>query len=362
MRSIPFYLASLNLLLVACAANQPQALDYETPGVKSTADRLVIPPDITGISAQDRYTLPKGAVRATQYEKSKQHSGTDEVLPTFKNAHIERAGTERWLMIDDATPDQIWPNLREFWENSGFVIKKEDKGTGIMETEWAQNEASIPSDPIRNFITRIGLGSAYSSAYRDKFIIRVERGLQGGSIISFTNQRREEIYLGRDHTRTKWVSRPRDINLEAQFLGRYLLALGYDKNQVEQALIQNPKNLLASEKEGNLYLKGSHDRNVYRLGLALERVGLTILGKQNENTFIVSPALDKAHDSKKSGVLSRIFNKSTTQRKIDPAQREKIYVFINPIGNGDQVMIKGAKGERHPQQDRIIHDLYLQLR
>ena len=360
--SIPFYLTSLNLvLLAACATDQQQALDYETPGVKSTADRLVIPPDITGISAQDKYTLPKGAVRATQYEKSK-HNDAGEILPTFKKAHIERAGNQRWLVIEDATLDQIWSNLREFWENSGFIIKKEDKGTGIMETEWAQNQASIPSDPIRNFITRIGLGSAYSSAYRDKFTIRVERTGQGGSIVSFTNQRREEIYLDRDHTRTKWVSRPRDINLEAQFLGRYLLALGYDKNQIEQELTLNPKNLLASEKEGILYLQGAHNRNIYRLGLALERVGLTILGKKDENTFIVSPALDTANNPKNSDFFSRIFKKESTKEKIDSAQREKIYVIISRIDNGDKVVIKGVNGERYPQQDRIIHELYLQLR
>jgi len=53
--------------------------------------------------------------------------------------------TGRWLVIKE-TPEQLWPQLLEFWHNSGFTVETESPQTGIMETNWAENRAKIPQD------------------------------------------------------------------------------------------------------------------------------------------------------------------------------------------------------------------------
>ncbi|QRN40992.1 MAG: outer membrane protein assembly factor BamC [Neisseriaceae bacterium] len=355
------FLTSMTLLS-ACGSTNRNQLDFETPGVKSASDRLVIPPDITGISVEDKYQLPNGAIRASEYNKKNQLSKSGQVLPRVEGVHIERSGNQRWLVIENKTPTELWSTLYSFWQNMGFVISKEEKSTGFMETQWAENRADIPSDPIRDFLTNIGLGSVYSSSVRDKFIIRVETDGIGGSIVTFTNQKREEVFTGHDRTTTKWVSKPSDTNLEAQFLARYMLSLGYDKNTVAKELDKVKENLLASLNQDSLTLKGDHNRNKYRLKLALDRIGLNILDySNNTNTIVVSPAPDQSMDKQENGFLNKIFGRNKQKAKVGKTS-EKIYVTITPQGNQDLVRVYDNQKRPHAKQDVILNRLYLELR
>ena len=42
--------------------------------------------------------------------------------PPVSGMHIQRDGTERWLVIDNKTPDQVWPQIRRFWQEQGFLL------------------------------------------------------------------------------------------------------------------------------------------------------------------------------------------------------------------------------------------------
>jgi uncharacterized lipoprotein len=59
--------------------------------------------------------------------------------------HIERDGDRRWLVVDGRTPEQLWPILKEFWQENGFSLKTDAPSTGIMATDWAENRANIPT-------------------------------------------------------------------------------------------------------------------------------------------------------------------------------------------------------------------------
>jgi enterochelin esterase family protein len=43
------------------------------------------------------------------------------VLPKVQNVRLERAGSQRWLVVQ-ATPEALWPVVKEFWQESGFLI------------------------------------------------------------------------------------------------------------------------------------------------------------------------------------------------------------------------------------------------
>lgn len=357
-------LVALLLAATACSSTKEKVLDYKTPGVKSVSDRLIIPPDITEISSENKYQLPGGAIRASEYNRQKS-SGVEEgaTLSRVKGVHIERSGQQRWLVVEGQSPEELWKSLHVFWQNMGFVIAKEDQRTGFMETHWAENRAQIPGDPIRDFFVRIGLDSIYSSGVRDKFLIRIEPGEANSYLVTFTNQKREEVLVGQNKETSKWVIRPSDHNLEAQFLAQYMLALGYAKRAVAKELSNtNNENLLATLKGDQLLLKGDHARNKYRLKLALDRVGLTVLeAVPTSDTLIVSPAPEENKPGK-NGFLGKIFGVKRKPTAVTNEAREKIYVTISPAAGGDRVQLYTRDHVLYPDAEKVLKKLYMELR
>ena len=74
---------------------------------------------------------------------------------------IERAGTQRWLVVNRSA-DQLWGPVRDFWQESGFLLTMDQANLGIMETDWAENRAKIPQDFIRSTLGKL-LDSVYST-------------------------------------------------------------------------------------------------------------------------------------------------------------------------------------------------------
>jgi outer membrane protein assembly factor BamC len=63
---------------------------------------------------------------------------------------VERDGQQRWLVVP-LSPEQLWPQLRAFWEQRGLAIESRKRGqAGVMETNWAENRTKLPNDLIRN--------------------------------------------------------------------------------------------------------------------------------------------------------------------------------------------------------------------
>ncbi|MBQ9182773.1 MAG: outer membrane protein assembly factor BamC [Neisseriaceae bacterium] len=361
------------VILTACSSTKKetptqQELDYHTPGAKNPGDMLIVPPDLTGITQENRYTLPagSGAVRASQIEQGNVNKDQVAVLPQVKNMHIEREGSQRWLSIDDKPPEDIWPMLKVFWQENGFIIDQEDPTTGFMQTQWAENRATIPTDIIRRLFQKVGLGSVYSASYRDRFVIRLERQKGGGSLVTFSHQGMEEEFIGKEKDTTKWVPRDNDPNLEAQMLSRFMMRLGADQATVERELTQNPEiaGELAKLDNNRLILSGSHDRNLHRVGLALNRIGLTVLSLDEANGVFLTQPADMETDTvsnKKPGLFKRWFGGKKTPEKAAKAQ---IAVAVRNTGNNDIVTLHTADGKEYTAKDSkdILQRLWKELR
>jgi CheY-like chemotaxis protein len=143
----------------------PDASGYEltqrlraTPGLETL--RIII---LTGYEPD-----PAAAQQAGRPKQS-------DLLPQNPDARIVRAGTERWLVVN-ATPEQTWSTVRSFWNDLGFVVAVEQPTIGVMETDWAENRAEIPMDPVRRTLTKF-MDILYTTYKRDKFRTRVERGV-----------------------------------------------------------------------------------------------------------------------------------------------------------------------------------------
>ncbi|HEU4778070.1 MAG TPA: outer membrane protein assembly factor BamC, partial [Telluria sp.] len=166
-------------------------VDYR--GAKK-APKLEVPPDLTQIDKDNRYTVPdaKGIASASSYQQAAKGSAPviaagQAVGPVNTDAmRVERAGNHRWLVVNQ-TPEQLWPQLKQFWADSGFTLETESATTGTMETEWAENRAKIPQDLIRRSIGKV-FDSLYGTGERDKFRTRLERNAAGGTEIYISHR------------------------------------------------------------------------------------------------------------------------------------------------------------------------------
>jgi outer membrane protein assembly factor BamC len=223
--------------LVGCssitAMFEPAKMDYRTAG-QTTVQALEIPPDLTQLQKDNRYAMPdpaKSAVTASGYSQQLGAAPaavvTNQIAPiTVQSMHIERAGGQRWLVVKQ-TPEALWPEIKDFWQERGFLINTESPATGVMETDWAENRAKIPQDPVRSTIGKV-FDSLYSTGERDKFRTRLERGTDGTTEIYISHRGAQEVVTGQQKDGTVWTPRPSDPDLEAEFLSRLMARLATD--------------------------------------------------------------------------------------------------------------------------------------
>ena len=122
------------LSLGACTVLEEDKIDYKTA---KKGNSLEVPPDLVQLSKDNRYFVPGSSPTASAFQAG---GGATTAIPTAASAlgdvQIERAGSQRWLVVN-RTPDKVFPLLRDFWTNNGFLLTTDNQTTGIMETDWA---------------------------------------------------------------------------------------------------------------------------------------------------------------------------------------------------------------------------------
>jgi outer membrane protein assembly factor BamC len=329
-RSIVVLLAVLGGCTWTSNMLEGDKLDYKSQATVKIKT-LEVPPDLSSLPRDDKYDVPGDKAPATLSTYTQQKNAAPvaptgpEVIPPVKDARMERAGGQRWLVVN-LTPDQVWPIAKEFWQEQGFLIKTEDQATGIMETDWAENRAKIPQDFIRNTIGKV-LDGLYSTGERDKFRTRIERTASGGSEIYISHRGAKETLTGVQKDNTVWEPRASDPELEAEFLRRLLVRLGSDKEQAKAIVASGyvtPDSEPARSKlvpAGNgtqayVELVDPFDRAWRRVGLALDRVGFTVEDRdRNQGVYFVRYVDPNADAKDKPGLLSRIFTSADERTK-----------------------------------------------
>ena len=125
----PAVVAVVAMALAGCESlnsiSPSKRIDYKS---SSSGPALELPPDLTTPRYDDRYQV----TTATGIAAAGANKGTkSEFLPQTPDAKIVRAGNERWLVVR-ATPEQAWNTSREFWQENGFVLAKENPQIGTM--------------------------------------------------------------------------------------------------------------------------------------------------------------------------------------------------------------------------------------
>jgi outer membrane protein assembly factor BamC len=296
------------LLATACSSTGlfEKKIDYKSADA-GPKNRLEVPPDLTAPQLNNSYALP-GATSVSVQQLNQQaqanlvNKNPSNVLVDVAQVRIERAGQQRWLVVQKK-PEEIWPLLKEFWIDNGFILKQDAPEIGVMETDWAENRAKIPQDGIRNLLSKVGLDNVYSTPERDKFRARVER-TNGGSEIYFSHRGMYETFVNEGKAETMWQPRPADPELEAEMLGRFMIRLGLTEEKAKLAAKKpdSGQPQRASVQGESVVVNDAFDRAWRRTGLALDRIGLLVTDRdRSQGIYYIRPAQSEMDKSDESG-------------------------------------------------------------
>ena len=366
-------------LLVGCSGSilpESKKIDYKSQG---KLPPLEIPPDLTKPSRDERYAVPdvnaKGSATFSAYsaDRSGQNRTTtaQDVLPQVEKMRIERSGTQRWL-VAAGTPENMWPVIKEFWQETGFLVNVEIAEAGIMETDWAENRAKLPQDFLRTTIGKV-FDSAFSTAERDKFRTRLEKGAEPGTVEIYISHRgMYEIYVNEGRSDTKWQPRPADPELEAEMLRRLMVRLGVDEVRAKSMVgaeqrQERAKLTRTQDGTGSLTLEEAFDRAWRRVGLALDRVGFTVEDRDRSQGLYyvryVDPESDAATKKGQGGFLSKLqFWKGSDKDKPDQNTQYRIYVKSMGADTTVQIMTREGGVDKSETSRKILSLLHEQLK
>ncbi|MEE1652705.1 MULTISPECIES: outer membrane protein assembly factor BamC [Brachymonas] len=342
-------------LLAACSpfAGGTSGIDYKSA---ERGNALEIPPDLTRLDTSTRYNVPGDASAAT-FEA--QRAVTDKQVGTVQNVatdqigdvQIKREGNQRWLVVP-RKPAQLWNPLKAFWENNGFVLTTDDPRLGVMETDWAENRANIPMDPVRRLLGK-AIDSLYSTGELDRYRTRVESNAAGGTNIFITHRGMEEVLTGREKETSTWRSRPNSPELENEMLRRLMVSLGVPQAQADAVVRQQGAAAKTASQQaratvqhdtaaGTLLLQDGTEQAWRRLGLALDRTGYTVESSNPQSgSYLVRYVQPSAERESNPGILTRLFGKS----KKDTPKPVRYQVQVQPQAQGSLVRVLNEGGQ-----------------
>jgi outer membrane protein assembly factor BamC len=341
---------------------------------------LEVPPDLSQLPRDDRFAVPEragsvtaSATMAAAASRPQQSPGAvATVAPAVPTARVERAGTQRWLVVD-VPPERAFAVVREFLPSIGLAIEREDPKLGIVETVWAENRAKLPQDIIRSTLGRV-LDQVFSTGEQDKFRFRVERTAANTSEIFVSHRGMIEVYTSSAQDSTMWQPRPSDPELEAELLQR--LALRFAPVAQPQAVTTAsaaPTTAAAAPPEiarllpadasnpARVSIDEPFDRAWRRVGLALDRGGFTVEDRDRAKGVYFVRYLDPEVEQKQregQGFFSKLFGR---EFKVDAQQ---FRVLVGPAGERTVVTVqdRDAKPAAGPTAGKILAQINQQLR
>ena len=370
MRLLPLFLF-VSLAVSGCSI-ESKKIDYKSAEKQPT---LAVPPDLIAPTGDNRYAIPDtqggGTATLSAYSQDRKTApvASSTLLPEQDKVRIERAGTQRWLVVQ-ATPQQVWPVVKDFWQETGFIINLESPETGVMETDWAENRANIPQDGIRSLLGKV-IDGAYSTPERDKYRTRIEVGHSESNLpsteIYISHRGMFEVYTTEGKDQTKWQPRPADPELEAEMLRRLMVRFGLEEKRAETLLAkqQTPEQArIVKDANGSaLEMDESFDRAWRRVGLALDRVGFAVEDRDRAKGVYFVRYIDPEIDNtgkKSGGFFSSLAFWNSKKDQSSP----QLQIVVSETGEKSRVTVTGVDGKAVDSntQNRIINLLYPELK
>lgn len=333
-----------------------EKVDYKTNGAKSVS--LEVPPDLSQLQRDSRYQPVQGTISASSIQGGPV-TGVPALAPSATavapqqvgNVKLEREGNQRWLSTP-LTPEQIWPQLQEFWQERGFVLELDSRENGLMQTNWVENRAKLQQDIIRDTIGKVFDG-LWDTGLRDSFRTRVERTSSGGTEIYISHRGMQELYSNERKDSTSWGGRPNDPDLEAVMLSRLMQKLGAKEEQVKAVAANTPAEvpararMLPGPPGTGMQVDDAFDRAWRRVALALDRSGFTVEDRdRTQGLFYVRYVDPKSIGKGDPGWTDKLFSLFTSgEKKPQTAGPARYRIALKGEGEKTAVTVQNAQGQ-----------------
>ncbi|KQR74572.1 NlpB/DapX lipoprotein domain protein [Burkholderia sp. Leaf177] len=297
-------------LVAGCGTSSPNAINYKSDS-RSKQASLAVPPNLLEESGDQRSLPPQGgqASLSDLQQVQKVAPSAPTVIPPVSGMHVQRDGTERWLVIDNKSPEQVWPQIRRFWQEQGFLLVVDARDKGVMETDWNETHPQISDGLIRNTLS-MATGNSYVAAERNKYRTRLEAAPNGGTYVFVSQKGMREALTGTNNDNSQWQAKPNDPALEGEYLKRLMSSLaladarqasgqtGMSDAAMAASAASGPSAATASSRAAQnvalaaqtpikedvileaasdqITLSEPYDRAWLRVGLALDRTNFTV--------------------------------------------------------------------------------------
>lgn len=285
--------------LAGCGLFAEKHVDYQSGAVQ--APSLEVPPDLSKPVDSETYRVPQGGAVIAQVGKASVPDipvAERPVLPVVAGVHMERAGSQRWLVVKDK-PENVWRVMESFWAENGYTLESADQSAGIMETAWLETRAKVAPDSAAAQSQRgrghrgrsdENSGETSSSGERDQYRARLERGKDGSVEVYITHR---GLVATRDANRAtaQWLPRANDPELEAVMLQRLMARMGGSASAEANVKPEGEAILQAAENGvSSILIKDEFDRSWRRAGLAIDRLKLVLEDKdRSKGVYYLKP-------------------------------------------------------------------------
>ncbi len=355
LRDLLTFLSTIVVLMVLTACSSvttSDKVDYKASGAPR-GPNLAYPPDLITAQADRRYIVQDGTATMSEYNAAVKKSSLmrQNVLTGIPGMRIARDGERRWLVVEKPAAE-LYPQVKDFWQENGFLLVVDSPSTGIMETDWAENRAKIAQDWIRSTVGG-AIDSIFDTGERDKYKTRLEVGKSNETEIYITQRGAVETCVtdtSKSCISTIWTPRPNDPELEAAFLARLMERLGMTQEQAKAqvaAATLTPKTQKAKfVQEGvntaHVDLSTGFDRSWRDVGLALDRSNFTVEDRDRSAGIYYVRYVNPKDLGDTKGFFSNLFSSKDEGN----LKAKKYRVVLTSSGNdASKIFVQDADGK-----------------
>lgn len=335
---------------------------------------LEVPPDLVTPEVNNSLIVPEaplgetpsgGAAASTERGMRPELVIGEPVLPSFDGLRMERAGGQRWLVVN-AAPVKMWDLAHQFLQRKGLTVAYESRQAGIIETDWADYRPRV-GDTVQR--SKGVLGLLHSSGLRDKYRIRLERGKEPNTTEVYLSHRgMEEVVASNNPTgviQTQWQRRPSDPELEAEMLRQFLVYVGVSEQRATNIINAKPEAdqaAIVTDASGApvLRVQDSLENTWRRLGLSLDRLGWVVEARDSAQwTYKIRHVSETENKKKRGGLFGWLIGDDEQE-----AQEATYLVSLRDTAAWTEVVVRDEKGLPVPRKlaDGLLAQLQQQLR
>lgn len=351
----------LSILLNACSTEGTPSSQAEYENVKPLpSSELIVPPGLKAPKTDGTYKMLYPEATKDTYQ-----------LGTITDMHIVAGGTERWLVINNKTVNQVFPIVEAFLNSQHIHTKYQNPNIGLIQTDWVDRNLAEHTGKMHEFLGWIGLVKDIK-VLPSLYTFRVNIWQNGDNVDLFvTDYQINQTSSSKPQTPV-WVSIPPDPQVELDFLTQFMAFVNYGPgvvlptNKATQENLALLKNQAARAKlDGDtLIIYDNFDQAWWRTSIALERIGLGIFSKNHSTGEFYVFALQSDITNTDPGSFKRLFGDDTNNVSVP---KPKYTVKLSTLGTKTYLTMKLYPGVvdldfANSTQKRYLAGLFQQLK